>query len=356
MQKLTIVSLSIGMLVTLHAEQYTIEKASPFDILTQSHESCEANATRQIELEALERYVGCKADVAQYNITMREVERLNQKVTQDSCSVESTVELASPFLDEHSYYRGSMGVICQGFDRAIEKDDASWQNFELGMFVGLSGAQSEVEMADDVSKIFVEYDSMMLVGINGAYIHKIFNSQYIGARLLVAKGFESYNDNVSTTKVRNDGTPSLLRLGAGAMWGYRYHMKTDISLGVNYLYDNLSRSYTDRTYTASVGRANAELSVGYLVIPQVKLWASVASDVSANVGVSWVFGNSTAVKHADTSSYVSIENEGEDGSEVKTSENNPDARRQQKAAKEALEGLDADTEWWLVKYLTEEYW
>ena len=281
--------LIVTILTSLSAKEYTITKKVSYDILKESYEDCDKNATKQIEEDAIAKYVGCETDLSKYSIDFRHINFGDRLVTQNHCSVESTVEVSSDFLDEHDYYLGSQGVICGGFDPSIEKNNVFWNSFELGMFVGLSGSQNEVEMSSSDTKIFVEYDSVPLVGINGAYLHKIFNSQYVGAKLFLAKGFETHSANSSTTTVRNDGNPSILRVGAGAFWGYRYHVKTDFSLGANYLYDSLTRNYINRTYTASMSKFNVEAGAGYLVLPYLKVWGTVASDLSANLGLSWVY-------------------------------------------------------------------
>ncbi len=280
---------AFSTLTSLHATEYTITKKVSYDILKESYGECDKNATSLIEKDAIERYVGCQADLSKYSIDFRHINFGDRLVAQDHCSVESTVEVSSDFLDEHDYYLGSHGVICGGFDPSIEKNNVFWNSFELGVFVGFSGSQNEVEMSSSDAKIFVEYASVPLVGINGAYLHKIFNSQYVGAKLFLAKGFEVQPENSSTITVRNDGNPSILRVGTGAFWGYRYHVKTDFSLGANYLYDSLTRNYTNRTYTANVSKFNVEAGAGYLVLPYLKVWGTVASDLSANLGLSWVY-------------------------------------------------------------------
>lgn len=279
----------VTVLTALSAQEYTITKKVSYDILKESYEDCDRNATMQIETSAIEKYIGCEADLSKYSIEFRHINFGDRLVSQNQCSVESTVEVSSDFLDAHDYYLGPQGVICGGFNPSIEKNNVFWNSFEFGIFVGLSGSQNEIEMSSSDTKIFVEYDTVPLVGINGAYLHKIFNSQYVGAKLFLAKGFEVQPESGSTTAVRNDGNPSILRVGTGAFWGYRYHLKTDFTVGANYLYDSLARNYTNRTYTTSVSKFNVEAGAGYLILPYLKVWGTVASDLSANLGLSWVY-------------------------------------------------------------------
>lgn len=300
------------MLTRLSAEEYNITKTVDFDTLNHSYDACEARMIDAMYQTAIEKYIGCKTDVSAYDIKIYPKSIRKRAINIDSCSIESTVKVTSEFLESHDYYRGNRGVICGGYDPAIEVEDAFWNSFEVGVSVGLSGKQEEVKLRGDNKEIFLEYDTTMLVGMNAAYRYKIYDSQYIGLKVFVAKGFESYTDNISSKKVRNDGSPSILRLGGGALWGYRYHVKTDFSLGANYLYDSLSRNYINMRYTGNISRFNVEAVAGYLVMPYLKIWGSVASDLSANIGISGVFGTSNDVKEPSNSSSYRVKKDFKD--------------------------------------------
>lgn len=127
-----------------------------------------------------------------------------------------------------------------------------------------------------------------MIGAQASYNHKIFNSQYLGVKVFVAKLAESYSDTSTPTSL-NDGTPSVLRVGAGAYYGYRYHLKTDFTLGANYLFDSLQRNYINNSYTANVSRVNIEASIGYLILPYLKISGTLASDISMTLGLGLVY-------------------------------------------------------------------
>jgi len=280
-----IIALSI---TSIQAAELTMSKSIGFDVLTQEYEKCETDALDALKTKAMEDYVGCKIDVSKYDVHVNVLTINDRGITQDTCYVEATLEVNSSYLDTHSYYLGSRGVLCQDINTSLEQNGKSWNAFEIGLFTGLSGPQDAIQMHSSDSTIELEYGTTLMVGLVGNYNHKIFNSQYIGAKIFLAKGFESYTDGETTAIGNNDGTPSILRIGGGAYYGYRYHLKTDFSIGVNYLMDSLTRNYTNNSYKATVQRFNAEASVGYLVLPYLKLWGSVTSDMSASIGVSWV--------------------------------------------------------------------
>ena len=271
----------------VYAQEFTMSKSMVFDILTEEYETCETNALDALKSKAIEDYIGCEKDHSKYDVQVSVLSINDRGVTQDRCYLDATLEVNSTYLDAHDYFLGTMGVICQDIDTSLVESDKAWNSFEVGMFVGMSGAQEAIEMSSSGYKTTLEYDSSLMVGIVGNYNHKIFNSQFLGAKAFVAKGFESYTDGDSATPT-NDGTPSILRVGGGIYYGYRYHLKTDVSLGANYLMDSLSRTYTNTTYKATAHRVNVELGFGYLILPYLKLRGSVASDMSADIGVSWV--------------------------------------------------------------------
>jgi len=280
-----LIALSVSL---MQAEEFSMSKSIAFDVLTQDYEKCEQDALEALKTKALEDYVGCKADVSMYDVNVNILSIEDRGITQDTCYIQATLEINASYLDTHSYYLGAHGVLCQNIDTSLEQTGKSWNSFEIGLFTGLSGAQEAIQMSSTDTTIELEYDTTLMVGIVGNYNHKIFDSQYIGVKVFIAKGFESYTDEDPSAVVRNDGTPSILRVGGGAYYGYRYHLKTDFAIGANYVLDSLTRNYTNASYEARVRKFNAEASVGYLILPYLKLSGSVASDMSANIGVSWV--------------------------------------------------------------------
>lgn len=271
----------------VNAQEFTITKAAPFDILQSTHESCQKDVMKLIEEDAINQYMGCTVDISMYDIKVTTVESINSSVTHNECSEESRVNVSSKFLDENEYYRGSNGVLCSGYDVSIEQDDTPWSSFELGLIIATSGAQSSLEMGSSDSKIYYKYDQVPMIGFNLSYLYKLFNSQYVGGKLFYASSSETYSSSTSTTKERNDGNPAITRTGLGAFYGYRYHAKTDFTLGLNLLSDSVTRTYTNNTYTASVSGVAFEAGVGYLILPYLKLWGSLGSGVT--FGASFVY-------------------------------------------------------------------
>jgi len=285
------ISLCILLLNTfLNAQEFSIIQKAPFDILNNTYESCEKKALNNIDAEAIRQYIGCDIDVHQYSVQVSLRHEGERSINEKECSVEATVDVKSEFLDNNTYYLGKEGLLCAGYNLAISKENEFYNSLEIGMFVGVTGTHESIQMDSSDSSIYLTYSNVPILGIQASYIYKIFTNQYIGANVLLAKGFESYSDSSSSAAtVREDGNPSILRVGVGGFWGYRYHIKTDFSLGVNYVMDSLTRTYTNNTYTANIANSVAFAQVGYFLLPYMKVWGSVSSDVSANVGLSYVY-------------------------------------------------------------------
>ncbi len=282
MKNIQLALLSSLIISTLQAKEFTITQSAPFDILTMSYKECEKNALKKIEEKAIIEYIGCSVDTSSYDIKVRHIREGEKSVDKESCNVESTVSVESTYFINNPEYLGKDGLLCGGYD-------SDSHSFELGLFAGVSGLHENVKLSSSSdTSILLNYSNVTLVGLHGSYMYKIFDSQYLGAKLLVAKGFETYTSS-EYTNPREDGNPSLFRLGMGAFWGYKYHEKTSISLGVNYLMDSVTRNYVNNSYSANVSSVNVEATVGHFVLPYMKVWGSLASDVSANVGVSFVY-------------------------------------------------------------------
>jgi len=154
------------------------------------------------------------------------------------------------------------------YDTSLIGKDSSWHSFELGLYAGFTGAQDSLEISSSNSKIYYNYERVLLYGLTASYAYKLWNSQYIGAKLFFATSSESYkSSSTSTSKSRNDGDPAIQRVGAGIYYGYRYHIKTEFSAGLNYISDSVTRNYTNNSYDASVSTVNLELGAGYYVLP-----------------------------------------------------------------------------------------
>lgn len=274
---------------SLGAKEFTVTEESPFDILKMSYETCEKNVLEKIKKEAIKQYVGCDVDVASYSIETRLISEGERSIGTDICSVEATLHVSSDFLDNNSYYLGEEGLLCAGYNLSISKEDEFYNSFELALFAGVSGSRDSVRMDSSDSSIYLKYSNIPLFGLKASYLHKIFTNQYLGANAFIAKGFETYTDSSSDVVVREDGNPAILQLGAGVFWGYRYHIKTDISLGVNYVMDSLTRNYTNETYTRDIATTVGTLQLGYFILPSMKIWGSFSSDVSASAGLSYVY-------------------------------------------------------------------
>ncbi len=281
----------IAVLVSaLTASEHTFTKTAPFNpLLVSGYDSCEANATNMIKQKALREYMGCESDAEAYKIDVTLVSHGDRSITLEECKVEATFSVTSEYLDENDYLIGSSGIICMGYDTRLMQEDTFWHSFELGVYAGFTGSQDSLEMKSSSSKIYYDYDQVLLYGVTASYAYKLLESQYVGAKLLFATASESYDDSTSTTKSRNDGDPSISRVGVGVYYGYRYHLKTELSAGLNYISDSVTRNYTNNSYDATVSTVNLELGAGYYVLPYMKLWGSLSSDVSASVGVSWVY-------------------------------------------------------------------
>jgi hypothetical protein len=280
------------LISTLSATDYTITKSAPFNpLLSNGYESCEANATKMIEQKAINEYFGCSVYLMKYDIHVKQQFLGNRSITQNECKIEATYSVSSKYLDANDYLKGSFGAICLGYDTTLTEDDTFWYSFELGVFMGTTGSQNSLEMRSSNSKIYYDYDAIPLYGLIASYEYKLFSSQYIGAKVLFATSFETYqNTSVTSSNIsRNDGNPSIKRFGAGVYYGYRYHIKTELSTGLNYTNDSITRTYINNTYNANVSGVNAELGIGYYILPYLKIWGSVTSDTSMNAGVSWVW-------------------------------------------------------------------
>ena len=277
--------------MALQAQEYTMTKSAPFNpLLTHGYELCEANVTKMIEEEAVSKYMGCKVDIKRYQISVEHVSQGDRSLSLDECTIEETVTVTSEYLDNNDYLKGSSGAVCSNLDTRLIEKERSWSEYEVGVFYGMSNSQDELEMSSDDNKIYYDYAHVPMIGIQASYVHKILSSQYIGAKLFFSKAFENYEEtSFSTSKSRNDGDPSILRLGAGLHYGYRYHLRTEFSVGMNYYQDTVTRTYANNTYTATVNGFNANVGVGYYVLSWMKIWANVGSDLSGNVGVSWVY-------------------------------------------------------------------
>lgn len=276
---------------TLNATEYTFTKTAPFNpLLVNGYESCEANATKMIREEAIKEYIGCDTDTKAYKIDVTKISQGARSITLDECSIESTFSITSEYFEKNDFLIGSYGAICMGYDTSLIEEDSSWDSFEIGVYAGYTGSQDSLEMTSGNSKIYYNYDKVLLYGLRASYAYKLFDSQYIGAKIFVATSSESYEGTeTSTEKSRNDGDPAIQRFGAGIYYAYRYHLKTELSAGINFISDSVTRNYTNTSYDASVTTANLEVGAGYYVLPYMKLWGSVASDASIGFGVSWVW-------------------------------------------------------------------
>lgn len=287
--KLLLVAVTI--ISNLGANEYTFSKTASFNpLLSNGYELCEANATQMIKKEALKEYMGCSTDISPYDVITTFVKQGDRNITLDKCTIESTYSVKSKYLDKNDWLRGRFGAICMNYDTRLIKERDTWHNFELGFYMGFTGAQNSLEMSSSQSKIYYNYDKVPLYGLSASYAYKLFNSQYIGAKFFIATALETYKtSNTSMTKSRNDGNPAILRYGGGFYYGYRYHLKTELSAGVNYVSDSITRTYTNNSYTASVTAVNIEIGAGYYLLSYFKLWGSLSSDSSMRAGVSWVW-------------------------------------------------------------------
>ncbi len=279
------------VIATLNATEYTLTKTAQFNpFVINGYESCEANATSKIKEAVIREYIGCITDAKDYNVNITLLSYGDRSITLNECSIEATFDVTSEYLSENDFLIGTDGVICNGYDTSLIEEKSSWKSFEIGLYVGTTGSQDNLEMTSSNSKIYYDYDSVLLYGLTASYAYKLFDSQYIGAKLLFATSSESYEGaSASNAESRNDGNPSIQRFGFGAYYGYRYHIKTEFSAGLNYLNDKVTRNYTNNSYDATVNAVNLELGAGYYILPYIKLWGSVSSDASISAGVSWVY-------------------------------------------------------------------
>lgn len=281
----------VTIVSSLNASEYTFTQTAPFNpLLSNGYEICESNATKIIKEKAVKEYMGCETDTTPYNVITSLVKEGDKSITLDECTIESTFSVSSKYLDKNDWLRGRIGAICMNYDKSLIEDNNSWYSFELGFYVGFTGAQDSLEMTSSNSKIYYDYDQVPLYGLNASYAYKLFNSQYIGAKIFLASASESYDtSSVSTTKSRNDGNPAILRYGAGLYYGYRYHLKTELSAGLNYVSDSVTRNYTNNSYSATVRTVNIEVGAGYYILPYLKIWGSISSDSSKRAGVALVW-------------------------------------------------------------------
>ena len=282
MKKTGLILLGAIIISSLNAKEFTLTQSAPFDILTMSYKECEQNALKQIEKEVITHYIGCQTDVSAYDIKVTFVEKGRAKIEQKSCNVEATFDVTSDYLDSNPQYLGKKGSLCG------EYQSDSLNSFEVGLYGGVSGSHEEVELKSDDKSITLNYSHVTLVGLNIAYMHRILSNQHIGVKAIVAKGFETYTTSDVSTP-REDGDPSITRLGAGLFWNYRYYEQVEFKVGANILMDAVTRNYINNSYTANVTSFNAEATIGYYVLPSVKIWTALASDISANVGISYVY-------------------------------------------------------------------
>lgn len=268
------------------AQEFIIKKSIPFDILNTSIESSERDLLNIIEKNAITRYIGCSLDSLNYDIKTKIVDIDDRKIAQDKYFIKVTLDISSEFFSKHDYYKD---ILCKGYDTSLEIDNKIWNSFEMGLFIGLSDSKDSLDMKSKNTKIYYKYSKVPLVGLNLSYLYKILDSQYLGIKLFSAFSVETNSKSTSDTKVRNDGNPAILRVGVGTFYGYRYHLKTDFTLGANFISDSVTRTYTNRTYEAIVSSVNIEAGIGYLIFPSLKLFLGLASDTSVNTGISFVY-------------------------------------------------------------------
>ena len=274
----------------LFATEYTITKKAHFNpLLVSGYEQCENSAINMIKKEAINDYIGCESN-NQYDISITQLRYGKRTITLDECIIEATLEINSKLLSKNNYLLGESGVICSGYNTQLIENDSSWNSLELGIYYALSSSQKSLEMISNNHKIFYDYEDVPMYGINLSYLYKIVNSQYIGIKLNYAKSFETYSQTSSLdTKSRNDGDPSISQTGATLIYGYRYHIKVEGTVGLNYTKESVIRTYTNNSYKAEITSINAEIGIGYYIVPYLKIWGDINSVLSTKVGISWSY-------------------------------------------------------------------
>ena len=235
--KLSLIILSV---TTLYAQEYTITKVAPFNpLLVGAYKLCENNATNLIKEEAIINYIGCKSENS-YDISVLEMKQGKRNITLSECSIETTVDVKSDILETNKYLLGKNGAICNKFDTKLVENNKRWSSFEIGIYYALSNKQEKLEMSGSDSKTYFSYDKVPMYGLNLSYLYKIVDSQYIGLKAYYMKAFETFTDTTTTGKNREDGNPSISRVGGGISYGYRYKLQTELSATLNFYKESVT--------------------------------------------------------------------------------------------------------------------
>lgn len=225
-----------------------------------------------------------------YEISLKLLKQGRRSISLSECSVEASVELSSEFLDAHEYLLGKNGAICSAYDTKLIEKESAWSSWEFGVFYTTSDTKDKLALSSDESKIFYDYANIAMYGLNATYLYKVLDSQYAGLKLSYAFAPQTYTSTpASNTKTRADGDPRISKVGAGVVYGYRYHIKTEVSTALNVYTQNVTKTYTNNTYETTFTTVDLEVGVGYYIMPSIKLWGSINSELCYALGVSYVF-------------------------------------------------------------------